>query len=87
MILPDANLLLFAYHPRASQHEASKEWLKTRPASRNLGQSFLARACLSGFVSFVFQNSGDQSPDIFFIIDDQNIVRHVVTNMPVSKYC
>lgn len=28
MILPDANLLLYAYHPRAPQHEASKHWLE-----------------------------------------------------------
>lgn len=28
MILPDANLLLYAYHPRAAQHEASKSWLE-----------------------------------------------------------
>jgi toxin-antitoxin system PIN domain toxin len=28
MILPDANLLLYAYHPRAAQHEASKRWLE-----------------------------------------------------------
>ena len=28
MILPDANLLLYAYHPRAEQHEASRAWLK-----------------------------------------------------------
>ena len=28
MILPDANLLLYAYHPRAEQHEASRAWLE-----------------------------------------------------------
>jgi hypothetical protein len=28
MILPDANLLLYAYHPRASQHERSRIWLE-----------------------------------------------------------
>lgn len=28
MILPDANLLLYAYHPRAPRHEASKRWLE-----------------------------------------------------------
>lgn len=28
MILPDANLLLYAYHPRADQHPASKAWLE-----------------------------------------------------------
>ncbi|MBI4264558.1 MAG: type II toxin-antitoxin system VapC family toxin [Acidobacteria bacterium] len=28
MILPDANLLLYAYHPRAPQHEGSKNWLE-----------------------------------------------------------
>ena len=28
MILPDANLLLYAYHPRADQHEASRAWLE-----------------------------------------------------------
>ena len=28
MILPDANLLLHAYHTRAAQHEASKAWLE-----------------------------------------------------------
>jgi toxin-antitoxin system PIN domain toxin len=28
VILPDANLLLYAYHPRAALHEASKAWLE-----------------------------------------------------------
>lgn len=28
MILVDANLLLYAYHPRAEQHEASRAWLE-----------------------------------------------------------
>ena len=28
MILVDANLLLYAYHPRAEQHEASRTWLE-----------------------------------------------------------
>lgn len=28
MIVPDANLLLYAYHPRAAQHEASRGWLE-----------------------------------------------------------
>lgn len=29
MILVDANLLLYAYHPRAPQHEASRAWLES----------------------------------------------------------
>lgn len=29
MILVDANLLLYAYQPRAAQHEASSQWLET----------------------------------------------------------
>ena len=28
MILVDANLLLYAYHPRAHQHERSRAWLE-----------------------------------------------------------
>ena len=28
MILVDANLLLYAYYPRAEQHEASRAWLE-----------------------------------------------------------
>jgi hypothetical protein len=28
VILIDANLLLYAYHPRAEQHEASRVWLE-----------------------------------------------------------
>jgi toxin-antitoxin system PIN domain toxin len=28
MILPDANLLLYAYHPRAAEHRASRAWLE-----------------------------------------------------------
>jgi len=28
MILVDANLLLYAYHPRAAQHEPSRAWLE-----------------------------------------------------------
>ncbi len=30
MILVDANLLLYAYHPSAKQHEASRAWLEAR---------------------------------------------------------
>lgn len=29
MILVDANLLLYAYHPRAPEHERSREWLES----------------------------------------------------------
>jgi toxin-antitoxin system PIN domain toxin len=29
VILVDANLLLYAYHPRAEQHERSRAWLET----------------------------------------------------------
>jgi toxin-antitoxin system PIN domain toxin len=29
VILVDANLLLYAYHPRAAQHEKSRAWLET----------------------------------------------------------
>ena len=28
MILVDANLLLYAYHPRAEHHEESRAWLE-----------------------------------------------------------
>jgi predicted nucleic acid-binding protein len=28
MILVDANLLLYAYHPRAEQHAAARAWLE-----------------------------------------------------------
>jgi toxin-antitoxin system PIN domain toxin len=28
LILVDANLLLYAYHPRAEQHHASRQWLE-----------------------------------------------------------
>ena len=28
MILVDANLLLYAYDPRADEHEAAKQWLE-----------------------------------------------------------
>jgi len=28
MILVDANLLLYAYHPKSAQHEASRAWLE-----------------------------------------------------------
>jgi toxin-antitoxin system PIN domain toxin len=38
MILVDANLLLYAYHTRAAQHEASRSWLE-----RTLSQPRLVR--------------------------------------------
>src|SRR5262245_33819006 len=28
MILPDANLLLYAYYPRSAQHQESRAWLE-----------------------------------------------------------
>jgi toxin-antitoxin system PIN domain toxin len=36
LILVDANLLLYAYHPRASQHAASRTWLEARLAGPEL---------------------------------------------------
>jgi toxin-antitoxin system PIN domain toxin len=36
MILVDANLLLYAYHPRAAEHEASRGWLETSLAGPEL---------------------------------------------------
>ena len=38
MILPDANLLLYAYHPRAEQHEASRNWLEAALSGSELVQ-------------------------------------------------
>jgi len=36
VILIDANLLLYAYHPRADQHEKSREWLEAVLSGREL---------------------------------------------------
>ncbi len=36
MILVDANLLLYAYHPRAKQHEESRAWLEAVLAGPDL---------------------------------------------------
>jgi toxin-antitoxin system PIN domain toxin len=36
VILIDANLLLYAYHPRAAQHEESRAWLETALAGPDL---------------------------------------------------
>ena len=36
MILIDANLLLYAYHPRAAQHEASRRWLEAQLSGSEL---------------------------------------------------
>ncbi len=36
MILIDANLLLYAYHPRAAHHERSRAWLETVLAGSQL---------------------------------------------------
>jgi hypothetical protein len=36
LILVDANLLLYAYHTRAEQHEASRQWLETVLAGTDL---------------------------------------------------
>ena len=36
MILIDANLLLYAYHPRAQQHDASRAWLEATLSGREL---------------------------------------------------
>ena len=36
MILVDANLLLYAYHPRADQHEKSRAWLEAVLSGRDL---------------------------------------------------
>ena len=38
MILPDANLLLYAYHPRAEQHEASRTWIEAALSGSELVQ-------------------------------------------------
>jgi hypothetical protein len=36
MILVDANLLLYAYHPRADQHEVSRAWFEAALAGPDL---------------------------------------------------
>lgn len=36
MILPDANLLLYAYHPRAQQHDLSRTWLENALSGTDL---------------------------------------------------
>ena len=36
MILVDANLLLYAYHPRAEQHDASRSWLESALGGQEL---------------------------------------------------
>ncbi|HEY7242550.1 MAG TPA: type II toxin-antitoxin system VapC family toxin [Xanthobacteraceae bacterium] len=36
MILIDANLLLYAYHPRAEQHERSRAWLEAALSGHEL---------------------------------------------------
>ena len=36
MILVDANLLLYAYHPRADQHARSRAWLEATLSGREL---------------------------------------------------
>jgi uncharacterized protein len=36
LILVDANLLLYAYHPRAEQHEKSRVWLEAVLSARDL---------------------------------------------------
>lgn len=36
MILIDANLLLYAYNPRAADHEGSKQWLEASLSGRSL---------------------------------------------------
>jgi toxin-antitoxin system PIN domain toxin len=36
MILPDANLLLYAYHPKSVQHEASRTWLEATLSGADL---------------------------------------------------
>lgn len=36
MILVDANLLLYAYHPQADQHEKSRAWLEAVLSGREL---------------------------------------------------
>lgn len=38
MILPDANLLLYAYHPRTEQHEPSRAWLEDALSGTELVQ-------------------------------------------------
>ena len=43
MILVDANILLYAYHPRAVQHEASRAWLEATLS----GSQFVRFAWLS----------------------------------------
>jgi toxin-antitoxin system PIN domain toxin len=36
VILVDANLLLYAYHPRAEQHDASRRWLESALGGQEL---------------------------------------------------
>src|SRR3989337_2462343 len=45
MILVDANLLLYAYHPNAAQHDASRLWLEATLS----GSSLLRVTWLTGW--------------------------------------
>jgi hypothetical protein len=55
VILVDANLLLYAYHPKAREHEASRAWLEA-----TLSGSQLVR-----FASPAFWNPGSASGKSF----------------------
>ena len=49
---------------------------QVRPAIGDFRQSTVAVAGGARFKAFIIENTGDQFPDVRFVIDDQYVIRH-----------
>lgn len=88
MILPDANLLIYAHHPTSSFHPASRTWLETTlSASEPVG---LPAPSIYAFLRFMTNAKIHPKPASFKeaseIIDTWLALPHVVVLYPGDRH-
>lgn len=59
MILPDVNLLVYAYNRLAPEHELAKEWWESAVSSEAIALSWV---CIGGFIRIVTNRRAVQTP-------------------------
>ena len=68
---------LEAVEPAALQPDV--EIHQAGPSARNMGQRVVAIARRACDIAFVLQDTGDQFPDICFVVDNQDVIGHGLT--------
>ena len=77
-----------AQQVHAAQAAALQPYIEqqhARLAFLQLFQCFVAVACTARFKAFVFQDAGDQLPDVLLVIDDQDVMHREVGPVPAPR--